>query len=376
MPDYKLYRLKITTLTPLHIGNGRELLNSYDYAIRNGYTWRINENALLDAQEVDDPRVAEMLARQKPEQLLKPADFQADSGFFRYVIKGTPKSSGEGAVLREQLKDVFGKPYLPGTAIKGALRTALGWQLWDKKHLRPDSSKLGNSPKFAASDYERELFGRNPNNDLMRALHVADSKPLEASVMMLVNVRVLNRGGKPSAPVEAEAIRREVVFENGIKLDLALFSDWAKQRDLHLAGGDLLVNFSEAARQRSLDYVQREAQWVAGIPGGKNLVSFYDSMLKFPLAPNQFFLQLGWGTGWEQKTFGSRLKVDKNFMETILKSRKVGGRYGVAAIGRRQPGDPFPKSRKIAMSYQRNPQGEVIGEIPALPLGWVLVEIA
>jgi len=28
------------------------------------------------------------------------------------------------------------------------------------------------------------------------------------------------------------------------------------------------------------------------------------------------------------------------------------------------------------MAYRRNPQGEVIGEIPALPLGWVLVEIS
>ena len=56
MPDnYTLYDVKVTVLSPLHIGSGRDLLNEYDYAIYQGQTWRINEDALLDAQNVDDP---------------------------------------------------------------------------------------------------------------------------------------------------------------------------------------------------------------------------------------------------------------------------------------------------------------------------------
>lgn len=62
MPDYVTYDVTLSLLTPMHIGNGRELLNEYDYAIHKGKTWRINEDTLLDEQDVDDPRLAEQFA--------------------------------------------------------------------------------------------------------------------------------------------------------------------------------------------------------------------------------------------------------------------------------------------------------------------------
>lgn len=372
--EFKTYRLKITVLTPLHIGNGREMLKDYDYAVHGGRTWRINENALLDAQDVEDPRVADMLARVKPAQLLKAQDFSDGSPYFRYVLKGTPKSSAEGAVLREQMKDAFDHPYLPGTTVKGALRTALAWRLWAKKGLRPEVGKLGGSPKFAASGYERDLFGKNPNNDLLRALQVSDSQPLYTSALMLVNVRVLTRGGKPGSPVEVEAIRRDTVIESELKLDTVLFSQWAKARELYLTNADALLNFAEIARQHSRAAIQRELNWAQGLPDGKNLAAHYQTMLDYQLAQNAFFLQLGWGGGWEQKTFGSRLKQDEGFMRTILKPRKMGG-YDVGRGHTVKNVQDFPLSRRIAMAYRRNPQGEVIGEISALPLGWALVEV-
>jgi len=373
--DFKTCRLKITVLTPLHIGNGREMLKDYDYAVQGGRTWRINENALLDTRDVEDPRVLEMLSRAKPAQLLKPQDFTDNSPFFRYVLKGTPKSSAEGAALREQTKDAFDHPYLPGTTVKGALRTALAWYLWQQKRLRPEIGKLGGSPKFAASGYERDLFGKNPNHDLLRALHVTDSAPLNVGALMLVNVRVLTQRGKPGSPIEVEAIRRDTVIEAQLKLDTVLFSQWAKQREFYLPNGDALMNFAEIARQHSRAAIERELNWARGLTGGKNLVNHYETMRQFALSPNQFFLQLGWGGGWEQKTLGARLKQDEGFMRTILKPRQMNG-YDVGRGHTIKNVQDFPISRRIAMAYRRSAQGEVTDEIPALPLGWVLVEIA
>lgn len=374
MPDYIKYDLKITMLSPLHIGTGRILLNHYDYSIRNGHTWRINEGALLDAQKVDDERTAALLVQQKPEQLLKDDDFQPDSPFFRYVIKGTPKATGEGAELREQMKDPHDQLYLPGTTLKGALRTAIGWYAWGEKQLRPEITKLESRREWASSGYERDIFGPTPNKSLMRALQVGDSAPVGADRLMLLNVRVLNRGGKPGSPVEVEAIRRETVFESGIKLDSVLFSDWAKKRDLFLNGRNWLEGLAEICRQHSIERIRHEKDWYENIPGCESLVNHYRTMQEFALASNQFFLQLGWGAGWEEKTFGSRLQADQGFMERILKPVREGG-YGIAAMGHRKPGDPFPKSRRVAMAYQRDEQGQVTHEIPALPLGWVLVEM-
>ncbi len=53
MADYIQYQVKLTTISPLHIGSGRVLLQDYDYAVKKGYTWRLNEDTLLDAQQVE-----------------------------------------------------------------------------------------------------------------------------------------------------------------------------------------------------------------------------------------------------------------------------------------------------------------------------------
>lgn len=372
--DYKTYRLKIVVLTPLHIGNGREMLHEYDYAIFGGRTWRFNENALLEAQNVEDPKVLEMLTRTKPAQLLKKQDFVENSPLFRYVLKGTPKSNAEGAVVREQIKDAFDRPYLPGTTLKGALRTALAGFLWQRKKMKPETSKLAGSPKFAASKYEQELFGQNANFDLLRAMHIADSLPIDINKLILVNALMLKSSGKSGSPIEVEAIRRETEIISQLKLDTALFSQWAKARELTLPNSDALLYFIQIARQHGTDAIQRELAWARRLPNGKNLVSHYETLLKHTLQPDQFFLQLGWGGGWAEKTLGEHLKQDENFMRTILKPRKQGG-YDVARGHMPNNVRDFPITRRIAVAYQRDGAGNITHEIPALPLGWVLVTV-
>lgn len=61
-------------------------------------------------------------------------------------------------------------------------------------------------------------------------------------------------------------------------------------------------------------------------------------------------------------------------MRTILKPCKMNG-YDVGRGHVVKNVQDFPISRRIAMAYRRNPQGEVTDEIPALPLGWALVEM-
>lgn len=375
MPEYALYRLKVMTLTPLHFGNGRTLLHRYDYAIHQGNTWRIREAALLDEKfEGDDPRLAEQLARTPPADLLEPEDYQKESPLFRYVIHGTPRAAGEGAELQEQLKDPFDRPYFPGTELKGALRTALAWHAWQEKGLRPDVSRLGNSPRSAASGYERTLFGPDPNHDLFRALHISDSEPVGTDRLMLLNVRVVNADGTAGAPVEVEAVRSDTTFEMTMKLDRALYSDWAKRYGLHLSGTEWLEKLAEILRRYSAERIERESAWAARLEAAGRVPAAYKQLKEARLAANHFLLQVGWGTGWESKTFGALLKENEAFMRTLLKPVNQRG-YGVARGRPPQNVLDFPTSRRLAMAHQRDPQGRVIGEAPAAPLGWVLVAI-
>lgn len=368
MADYILYSAKATLLTPLHIGSGRDLLLSYDFAVHNGRTWRLNEDAILDAQNVDDPRVLERLMAIPPAQLLKKEDFREGSPFFRYTLRDVPRSLAEGAQLKELWKDPYDRPYLPGTSLKGAIRTALAWYAWKELGLRPERQMLGRNPRFAAQNYERKIFGDNPNHDLLRALHVGDSEPAGADRLIVINARVLHRSGQMASPIELEAVASETTFRLTVKLDTALFSEWAQRHGLKMRGADWLRALPAIVNRHTAQRIEEERRWFADVPGAERVRDFYSK-----LAPpsHGFLLQVGWGTGWDDKTFGSRLREDPHFLEGILRPRRENG-YGIAR-GRRRPGDPFPKSRRVVFSIQRAPDGRVL-ERPVAPLGWVWVE--
>jgi CRISPR-associated protein Csm5 len=367
MAEYGLFDVKLSLLTPLHIGNGRELLNEYDYAVHGGKTWRIDEAGLLDAQNVDDPDLADQLSRTKPAQLLSPADFRPGNGYFRYVLNGAPRSREEGAQLREQLKDPFDRPYLPGSSLKGGLRTALAWHGWQERRLQPDAARLGRNPKWAGQEMERQIFGRDPNHDLLRALHVSDSAALSADQLMIINGRVLTRGGALGSPIELEALRPDTSCTLTLKLDRVLFSDWARQAGLSLGGGEWLDRLVQVVQAHSADRIRREIGWFQQIPNSTALLQFYQQLAAAKLGSRRCLVQLGWGTGWDDKTLGSRLSVHKEFMERIIRDYRM-------ARGRRQPGDAFPKSRRVVMGFQRDAQGRVQEQVQS-PLGWCLVEM-
>ena len=372
MPDYALYKVGVKILTPVHIGNGSTLANNFDYAIHDGRTWRLNEGAILEAYDAEDPVIIQRLLETPPGRLLQRSDFREDSPLFRYVIKGTPRSSATGAQVLEQIKDAHDRPFLPGSSLKGALRTALAWYMWDQLGWKPDRSRLGRNPRFAAQRYERDIFGSDPNHDFLRALHVGDSAPgKKGNDLMIVNGRVFHRGGRLASPIEMEALRPGVVFTLEAKVDRALYSDWAQSHGLELGGKQLLEALPRVVQAHTQERLQAELDWFSHARESGRTADFYRRLRETRVLPTTCVLQMGWGTGWEDKTFGSHLQADSSFMESILRHPSQGG-YGLAR-GRRQPDDRFPKSRSVLVNVQRGSGGRV-AEQPLVTPGWVLLE--
>ncbi len=367
MADYLLYDVTVSVITPLHIGSGRELMHEYDYAVHDRRTWRIDENALLDAQDVADPRLADRLATTPPAQLLRPADFQQDSPLFRYVLQGMPRSTQAGAQLREQLKDSFDRTYLPGSSLKGALRSALARHAWRARRMKPDLRMLVRSPKWAAQRIERDLFGETPNQDWLRALQVTDSAPLDATQLLVANAHVHHRGGRLAAPIELEAVRPDTVFQTRFKLDLALFSEWAARARLDLQGREMLEALPAVVQADSVRRAGKEHDWFKEIGNARRVATLYAQLGGAPLGATGFLLQLGWGTGWADKTLGDELQVDQPFMERIISDYRL-------SRGQRHSGDPFPRSRRVVVTRQHSRDGRPVEE-PYAPLGWCLVEM-
>lgn len=356
-PISQRYTLRLMTVSPLHIGSGRELLRDYDYAVHGGRTWRIDEDALLDAT-LGAGELDAALLRRPAAELLQPGDFSPGSDLFRYSVEGEARSQERGARLREQIKDAHDRPYLPGSSLKGALRTALfDWAL-EQNPRALDTGQLKQSRKWAAQPLERSVLGRDPNHDLLRALHVADSDPLDASkTLILANAQVLT-GRQMGSPIEVEALRPRVQLRTTVTLDLGLFAP-AAERELHF-GQRLgwLQDLMGVCRVRSAAVLAAEREWFARRYPGSPIAEHYSLLCKrlAELPAERCFLQVGWGGGWLGKTVG--LRLDDRQREEVI------GRYQLSR-SRRQPGDPFPRSRRVVMD----------GGQPVLPLGWLLVEM-
>jgi CRISPR-associated protein Csm5 len=361
---FKQIEVAVRTLTPLHIGTGRKLVRDFDFVTRSGRTYRLREERLAEGLYARDPRLTEQLLRTPPGQLLKPEDLAPGSSFVRYSLPGEP----QGQEFREGIKDVLDRPYLPGSSLKGALRTVLAWQGW--KEVRPGlSSSLGQKQaKFAAFPLEKAIFGRDPHHDLLRALRVVDSAPAAVSNLAIEVVQVWTKRG-PAAPISVEAVRPGTVFALQITLDEALFSDWsAREEGFPLPHREWLDNLTRFATDRATERLRRETSlWDSwGRPEGTNPCSQVLAKLvslKRGSATPAFPLQLGFGTGWEGTTIGAPLKDDPNW-ENVFEKFKLGrvpGKRGIQVSP-----EAYPTSRRVAVA------AGVPGQL--VPLGWVWVE--
>ncbi len=359
----RIYDVSISALSPLHIGSGRELLRDYEYVTRGGKTWVINPDAFLTHLQKPDGSFDERIFGRPAAELLTPADFRMESGFFHYVLDGQPRAQGHGAVLREQYKDVKSCPYIPGTSLKGAVRTLLAWHGFQEQKLQLDIREVRTGRNWAGQSMEREIFGRDPNHDLLRALQIADSQPVAADRLQIINAQVVTGSEKMGAPIELEAVRTDTVFHTTFGIDEFLHSDAAESK-LHFAERwQWLEQLPQIAQRWGVQQLEKERDWHK-VRGYHNLGRLYHDMLRLlkrqGLAKNQFFLQLGWGGGWHNKTLGYVLQKDNQAWERLLGDKRLS-----PARVRRKVGDPFPKSRRVVVA-----NGQVMA-----PLGWCLVEM-
>jgi len=364
-PNWR-YRLTLTTLSPLHIGVGKELMRDYDYVVHKGKTWVIHEQALAELA-LDRGDLDSMVAGRPAGELLRPQDYQIGSPLFRYVLDGEPRSQDRGSKVQVQMKDVFERPYIPGSSLKGALRTVLMVSLFKKKVGQWRSDDLGRDARSAAQPYEKKIFvapyeerGQDPNHDILRALRVTDSSADDQRRLSLINVSVVKWGGDVGAPIELEAIPKEVSFSAELSLDGYLLAEgeprriaWdetvmKRMRQLPRAANGWVARRFEYEGQR-----KREGLWKAQFA---ELERRLDSV-----GEDEFLLQLGWGGGWESKTVGVELRQDAQQFADMV------NRFRLLRRGTFRAGDRFPRSRRVQV-------GREDGR-PRAELGWLHIKV-
>jgi CRISPR-associated protein Csm5 len=186
-----MQNVEIETLTPVHIGSGIELQSNFEYlhfAAENCLVL-IDEKKVLDI--IGEDRINQWVACiEKKESLLalirqrKPDLTPQDVA--QRIIPLSTKGIVEQKTVREQLHSGNGQALMPGSSLKGALRTAV-WAYLVRQNEKDVAKghKLGrtrydNRAQQDVIDYKDatlmgEFMGKNPNEDIMRLLQVGDA---------------------------------------------------------------------------------------------------------------------------------------------------------------------------------------------------------
>jgi len=147
----KTIKLAMEVLTPVHAGSGQDLHLNLDYVEKGGQPFVIDQNrtfetiasgnAALDAVLQGTPNLADLVQ-------LAQAYYGYELMFLGTAVKPLPSS------LREHIKDAMFRPYVPGSSLKGAIRTALMAEWLRKQDVQnyQRSSCFWKSPHLHRAD--------------------------------------------------------------------------------------------------------------------------------------------------------------------------------------------------------------------------------
>ncbi len=388
---------QLETLTPVHIGTG-ETLNFMDGCYANGRWYRIDLDRVLAHPSTDlNALTSEMTRRDFRWQRYLSQRNMDPSELSNYSLS-CPQSP-ENVEIREAIKTVDNRPYIPGSTLKGALRTRLLWDIVNNKGaehydqslnyleaLSDKGARRNSKRNQPAHRIEDVAFGKDSNHNLLRALQVSDTEPLKGDVLEIGMawtvtldqsgqlVQKIDRGQEYKNFVQQIQHGQNLTFT--LKIDELLFREREKTRlgfnELQI---DAVQNIADVCDWVNADFIERERNFFDAY-NRPEITDFYDRLIRYndDLPQGAFLLQIGWGTGYHTNTItplflrdensdeelGEGNLMDKESFTNLRKRFRLG-----ESRSQREPYDKreFPKTRRIL--YR--------GQNPIAPLGWVKI---
>jgi CRISPR-associated protein Csm5 len=400
----QVYRIEVEVIAPTQVGSGTKLLPDIDYFEDKDGTHVVNIEELLS-----DPKLAEQLASASSGFRLNELAQQHRLDHYISYTLGTRANKRE---IVAHVRDGSGRIYMPGSSIKGALRTVLAWGFYDdtakdpkvKAALNPNSAELTDprrnlkrlseraddeleanffAPAYAlAAERDRPSRGKRPNFDLMKLIQVEDLYPesVNTRLLRLEDVQIFVRGQNDilrakNRPIAAEMLREKTRFSGCLRFDTFWQTDPEAQKKLHFNSNKTyyLDKLVESGKARATALIETELDFYEGCakePNSNGIFNWYldlSSDLK-KLGENEFFMPLGWSTGWNGKTYAENLRERKDF--SLSKDKGQGIRQAFR-LGHWEDADsPFPISRKLILEYNRDNKPYAFA-----PLGWLRVKL-
>lgn len=331
--------IKITTLTPLHVGSGEKPMRDVDFL------WFEQEGkvAMLDPEKVlgiigmeqVDQWVACVSNQEGLVDLLsqRKRNLCAEDVALR-VLPVQHRGLGKKSDIHEQIHDGMGRPLLPGSSLKGAIRTALFAHYINQNEgddAKSQRNLVDRRNAFSDSILSKKYFGDDPNHDVLRLLRIGDATFTETNCS---KVESMNLKGDDWI-VDSRFTQFTEVIPERAATTFALQFDSTTEKNARVK--NYFTNDTSLLQQPKLfeiinrhtrDLAKREAKAWREQTNVPECIDTYlermDEIVGATLAcsPNECILRLGWGTGFRNMTGDWHINMtDDDYFELIRKLR-------------------------------------------------------
>lgn len=358
--------VKLKTLTPVHIGSGRELSRDVEFLKMGNEVGVVDEKKILGIIGEENILLwVSMIEKQEPllDYLLKRQPGLNLSQVSSRTMPLYTKSFNRIKTLKEQLIDGMGHPLIPGSSVKGAIRTAIfNILLKELGHNWKEDELKNKWGKFSDKSIQQRIFGKDPNHDFMRFLKIGDAL-FEPDSLLAMSVLSMNYLFDRTKRDDKFLLLTEVIGpeeEASIRLKLDI-DHWQKNIDAHEIRQNIpefMSNYEslfQAINSFTRDLVEGEIEfWEED--KNMNVVENYLEELENILkaikncTPKETVLRLGHGSGWIFMTGGwakNEKFIDEQLYDQIVfQTRPGNSRYREYF---------FPKTRRM------DEEGELLG---------------
>lgn len=360
--------IEIKTLSPVHVGSGRFLQSKVEYVFGKSKIGVVDEHKVLAL--IGEEQINSWVASiEKGNGLVS---FLKGFGITPPLQKITSRTialncENERAknlsTLKEQIHNGAGLPYIPGSSIKGAIRSAVFNQLLrERNHLIPDD-KIELKGRISASVLEKEEFGRDPNHDIFRFLRVGDAyfneSATEALIFQNINIKksrgeeyVLNDASKNQL---VEAIGSGAVASFKISFDRTGMANNMQARQIsEFPDCFSSINALFALINRNTRMILEEESEFWSEYYDDEVTEYVDKLKQILQAldacgERECIMRLAHGAGWTFITGNWPKMVDSIVSELVYEKIVDRSRPGNRA---RYSEFPFPKSRRITSDVE------------------------
>lgn len=243
----KHYKMKLKTLAPLYIGSGKEVTKK-QYIFANNKIYVVDVPKFL--KFIADKNLTDkyMTFLQNDDPRIKLKDFLEKycignyDDITAYVLKGVENIDDKRSLKNVSLcvKNAYNEPYIPGSSIKGMLRTVILWNMIcdtpennrklqgikkDAKHeaKTSDGRSIKRNLGRISDILEKNYLTKNIEEkdvSIMRGLIVGDSKPVSLdNIVLCQKIDVSPNGKEKTINTMRECIRPNVDIEFDLTID-------------------------------------------------------------------------------------------------------------------------------------------------------------